>query len=59
MFVRYLIKGKPCTSFVKIIDLSDLTAEIVERALLDVCWQCAIPTSEMFGLGSDGAPIMR
>ena len=58
VFVCYLIKGKPCTSFVKIVDLADGTAEVMERALLDVCRQCEIPTSQIFSFGSDGAPAM-
>ena len=32
VFVCYLIIGKPCTSFVKIVDLMDGTAENTERA---------------------------
>ena len=40
------------------VDLADGTAEVMERALLDVCMQCEISTSQIFSFGSDGAPVM-
>ena len=42
----------------KIVDLAAGTAEVMERALLNVCRQCEIPTSQIFSFGSDGAPVM-
>lgn len=58
VFVRFLVKGKPQTSYLKVVDLVDGTAESTENALLDVCSQCEIPLSKVLSFGSDGASIM-
>lgn len=58
VFVRFLVEGKSHNSFLKIVDLANGTAETIERALLDICSQCEIPTSQIFGFGSDGASVM-
>ena len=39
VFVRFVVEGKSQTSFLKIADLMDGTAETIETALLDVCRQ--------------------
>lgn len=40
------------------VDLSDGTADSIEKALLDVCRECEIPISIVFSFGSDGASVM-
>jgi hypothetical protein len=55
VFVRFLVEGKSQTSF---LDLIDGIAETIERALLEICRQCEIPTSLIFSFGSDGASVM-
>lgn len=58
IFVRFLVKGKPYTCFLKMVDIVNGTAETIEQKLLDVCSQCEISTSVIFSFGSDGAPVM-
>ena len=58
VFVCFLVKGKPQTSYLKVVDLVDGTAESIVNALLNVCSQCEIALSKVFSFGSDGASVM-
>lgn len=58
MFVRYLVDGKPHTSFLKMVDLCDGTAETIEKKILDVIGMCKINVGVFFSFGSDGAAVM-
>ena len=44
VFVRFLVDGKPCTCFLKMVDIINGTAETIEHVLLDVCSQSQIPS---------------
>ena len=58
VFVRFLVDGKPCSCFLKMVDIINGTSENIEHVLLEVCSQSQIPTSTIFSFGSHRAPVM-
>ena len=55
VFVRYVFKRKPYTSFLQMVHLEDGKASTIAQSLLSVLRRCEIP---VFGFGSDGAAVM-
>ena len=58
VFVRYIFKGKPYTSFLEMVDLGNGKASTITQSLLSVLRRCEIPITSVFGFGSDGAAVM-
>ena len=58
VFVKYVFKGKPCTSFLQMVDIEDGKASTIMQSLLAVLRRCEIPISSVYGFGSDGAAVM-
>lgn len=59
LYGRYVNEtGEPCTSFLKIVDLFDGTAERIEEALQAYLTDKQLVFNRLMGFGSDGASVM-
>ena len=56
---RYVSEaGQPCSTFLRIVDLVDGTAERIEEAIKAYLAEKGLPFSKLMGFGSDGASVM-
>eukprot|EP00731_Ephydatia_muelleri_P010172 Em0005g758a len=59
LYGRYISElGEPCSTFLRIVDLVNGTAECIEEAIRAYLVEKELPTNKMMGFGSDGAAVM-
>lgn len=59
IYTRFITSdAQVCTVFLKIVELSNGSAETIEAALMTYLEEKSIPLSRLVGFGSDGASVM-
>ena len=59
LYGRYISElGEPCSTFLRIVDLMNGTAECIEEAIRAYLVEKELPTNKMMGFGSDGAAVI-
>lgn len=59
IYSRYISEsGEPCSTFLRIVDLVDGTAEHIEEAIRTHLAEKGFALSKLLGFGSDGAAVM-
>ena len=58
IYARYMYCGSVATTFLKICELFDGTANTIESSLQEFMPDKGLPVSKMVGLGTDGASVM-
>ena len=58
VYVKYLVKGVSCTSFLALIKLSSCDSNVIYNVLVSYLKVCKVDVSKIYGFGSDGAVVM-
>ena len=58
VYVKYLVKGVSCTSFLALIKLSSCDSNVIYNVLVSYLKTCKVDVSKIYGFGSDGAAVM-